>query len=94
MRYRTRLVLLVTGLLASAIISYLGCLHGQHRNALLASAEDLGQIVANLLARSAGLANEIREVEEDAGRPDGGRSSNHSSFHQRRREGGLSRRRK
>ena len=64
MRYRTRLVLLVTGLLASAVIVISALLAWNTRNALLDSAEDSGEMVANLLARSAGLANEIpREVE-------------------------------
>ena len=64
MRYRTRLVLLVTGLLASAVIVISALLAWNTRNALLASAEESGQMVANLLARSAGLANEIpSEVE-------------------------------
>jgi hypothetical protein len=51
MRYRTRLVLLVTGLLAGAIIVLSALLAWSTRNALLASAEDSGQMVANLLAR-------------------------------------------
>ena len=68
MRYRTRLVLLVTGLLASAVIIISALLAWNTRNALLASAEDSGKMVANLLARSAGLANEIpSEVEEMLG---------------------------
>jgi class 3 adenylate cyclase len=67
-RYRTRLVLLVTGLLASAIIILSALLAWNTRNALLASAEDAGQMVAKLLARSAGLANEIPgEVENMLG---------------------------
>ena len=65
MRYRTRLVLLVTGLLAGAIIVLSALLAWSTRNALLASAEDSGQMVANLLARSAGLANEIPGEVED-----------------------------
>ena len=65
MRYRTRLVLLVTGLLASAIIILSALLAWSTRNALLASAEESGQRVANLLARSAGLANEIPGEVED-----------------------------
>ena len=60
MRYRTRLVLLVTVLLASAVIVISGLLAWNTRNALLASAEESGQMVADLLARSAALANEIR----------------------------------
>src|SRR3974390_3726913 len=64
-RYRTRLVLLVTGLLASAIIILSALLAWNTRNALLASAEDSGQMVAKLLARSAGLANEIPGEDED-----------------------------
>ena len=68
MRYRTRLVLLVTGLLASAVIVISTLLAWNTRNAVLASAEESGQMVANLLARSAGLANEIpSEVEEMLG---------------------------
>ena len=68
MRYRTRLVLLVTGLLASAVIVISALLAWSTRNAVLASAEEFGQMVANLLARSAGLANEIpSEVEEMLG---------------------------
>ena len=68
MRYRTRLVLLVTGLLAGAIIILSALLAWNTRNALLASAEDSGQMVAKLLARSAGLANEIPgKVEEMLG---------------------------
>lgn len=68
MRYRTRLVLLVTVLLASAIILISGLLAWNTRNALLESAEGSGQMVANLLARSAALANEIpNEVEEMLG---------------------------
>jgi adenylate cyclase len=68
MRYRTRLVLLVTVLLASAVIVISGLLAWNTRNALLASAEESGQMVANLLARSAALANEIpNEVEEMLG---------------------------
>ena len=67
-RYRTRLVLLGTGLLASAIIILSALLAWNTRNALLASAEDSGQMVAKLLARSAGLANEIPgKVEEMLG---------------------------
>jgi class 3 adenylate cyclase len=67
-RYRTRLVLLVTGLLASTIIILSALLAWNTRNALLASAEDSGQMVAKLLARSAGLANEIPgEVENMLG---------------------------
>jgi adenylate cyclase len=65
MRYRTRLVLLVTGLLASAIIVLSALLAWSTRSALLASAEESGQMVANLLARSAGLANEIPGEVED-----------------------------
>jgi adenylate cyclase len=68
MRYRTRLVLLVTGLLASAVIVISALLAWNTRNAMLASAEESGKMVANLLARSAGLANEIpNEVEEMLG---------------------------
>src|SRR5262245_29016802 len=68
MRYRTRLVLLVTVLLASAVILISGLLAWNTRNALLESAEGSGQMVANLLARSAALANEIpNEVEEMLG---------------------------
>ncbi len=59
MRYRTRLVLLVTLLLASAVAVISALLAWNTRNALLASAEESGEMVANLLARSAGLANEI-----------------------------------
>jgi adenylate cyclase len=65
MRYRTRLVLLVTGLLASAVLVISGVLAWNTREALLASAEGSGQMVANLLARSAGLANEIPGEVED-----------------------------
>src|SRR5262245_6397036 len=65
MRYRTRLVLLVTGLLAGAIIVLSALLAWSTQNALLASAEDSGRMVANLLARSAGLANEIPSEVED-----------------------------
>jgi class 3 adenylate cyclase len=65
MRYRTRLVLLVTGLLASAVIVISAVLAWNTRNAVLASAEESGQMVANLLARSAGLANEIPNEVED-----------------------------
>src|SRR5215831_12218946 len=65
MRYRTRLILLVTGLLASAIIVLSALLAWSTRNALLASAAESGQMVANLLARSAGLANEIPGEVED-----------------------------
>jgi adenylate cyclase len=68
MRYRTKLVLIVTGLLASAVIIISALLAWNTRNALLTSAQDSGQMVANLLARSAGLANEIpNEVEEMLG---------------------------
>ena len=68
MRYRTRLVLLVTGLLASAVIVISALLAWNTRNAMLASAEESGKMVADLLARSAGLANEIpNEVEEMLG---------------------------
>ena len=68
MRYRTRLILLVTGLLASAVIVISALLAWNTRNAVLASAEESGQMVANLLARSADLANEIpNEVEEMVG---------------------------
>jgi adenylate cyclase len=67
MRYRTRLVL-VTGLLAGAVIIISSVLAWSTRSALLASAEDSGEVVANLLARSAGLANEIPgDVEEMLG---------------------------
>jgi len=65
MRYRTRLILLVTGLLAGAIIVLSALLAWSTQNALLASAEDSGRMVANLLARSAGLANEIPGEVED-----------------------------
>src|SRR5215470_5557944 len=58
MRFRTRLVLLVTGLLASAIVIISALLAWNTRNALLASAEDSGKMVANLLARKAGFAPE------------------------------------
>src|SRR5262245_20862454 len=68
MRYRTRLVLLVTGLLAGAVIIISSVLAWSNRSSLLASAEDSGELVANLLARSAGLANEIPgDVEEMLG---------------------------
>jgi adenylate cyclase len=68
MRYRTRLVLLVTGLLATAVIVISALLAWNTRNAVLASAEESGRMVANLLARSAGLASEIpNEVEEMLG---------------------------
>jgi hypothetical protein len=61
-------VLLVTGLLASAVVIISALLAWNTRNALLTSAEASGQMVANLLARSAGLANEIpNEVEEMLG---------------------------
>jgi adenylate cyclase len=67
MRYRTRLVLLVTGLLASAVVIISALLAWNTRNALLTSAEASGQM-GNLLARSAGLANEIpNEFEEMLG---------------------------
>ena len=65
MRYRTRLVLLVTGLLASAVVVISALLAWNTRNAVLASAEESGRMVANLLARSAGLANEIPNEVED-----------------------------
>jgi adenylate cyclase len=65
MRYRTRLVLLVTGLLTGAVIIISCVLAWSTRSALLASAEDSGELVANLLARSAGLANEIPGEVED-----------------------------
>jgi len=65
MRYRTRLVLLVTGLLASAVIVITMLLAWSTRSALLASAEESGRMVANLLARSAGLANAIPGEVED-----------------------------
>jgi class 3 adenylate cyclase len=65
MRYRTRLVLLVTVLLASAIIVISGLLAWNTRNALLESAEESGQMIANLLARSAALANQIPNEVED-----------------------------
>ena len=65
MRYRTRLVLLVTGLVASAVIVISALLAWNTRNAVLASAEESGEMVANLLARSAGLANEIPGEVED-----------------------------
>jgi len=68
MRYRTRLVLLVTGLVASAVIVISTLLAWNTRNAVLASAQESGEMVANLLARSAGLANEIPgEVEDTLG---------------------------
>jgi class 3 adenylate cyclase len=59
MRFRHRLVLLVTGLLAIAITIISVSLAWNTRNALLLSAEGSGKMVANLLARSAGLANEL-----------------------------------
>jgi adenylate cyclase len=65
MRYRTRLVLLVTGLLAGAVIIISSILAWSTRSALLASAEDSGELVASLLARSAGLANEIPGTVEE-----------------------------
>ena len=81
MRYRTRLVLLVTGLLASAVLVISGVLAWNTREALLASAEGSGQMVANLLARSAGLANEIPgEVEDYARCADGGRGANRGAL--------------
>lgn len=68
MRYRTRLVLLVSALLAATIIATTGLLAWNTRNAILASAEQSGRMVANLLARSAALATEIpSEVEKMLG---------------------------
>ena len=64
MRYRTKLVLLVSVLLAAATIVTSALLAWNTRKAILASAEQSGKMVANLLARSAALASEIpREVE-------------------------------
>jgi class 3 adenylate cyclase len=65
MRYRTRLVLLVTGLVASAVIVISALLAWNTRNAVLASAQESGEMVANLLARSAGLANKFPGEVED-----------------------------
>ena len=65
MRYRTRLVLLVTGLLAGAVIIISSLLAWSTRSALITSAENSGELVASLLARSAGLANEIPGDVED-----------------------------
>ncbi|MGV1014084.1 MAG: adenylate/guanylate cyclase domain-containing protein, partial [Methyloceanibacter sp.] len=68
MRYRTRLVLLVSALLAAATIATTALLAWNTRQAILASAEQSGGMVANLLARSAALASEIpEEVEEMLG---------------------------
>src|SRR5262245_17492246 len=65
MRYRTRLLLLVTGLLAGAVIIISSMLAWSSRSSLLASAEDSGELVANVLASSAVLTNENTcDVEE------------------------------
>ena len=65
MRYRTKLVLLVSALLAAATIATSALLAWNTRNAILASAEQSGEMVANLLARSAALATEIPQEVED-----------------------------
>jgi class 3 adenylate cyclase len=64
-RLRTRLILLVTGMLVVAVFVTTVLLGWSTRRAVLGEAEATGEVVARLLARSAGLAQEIpRDVEE------------------------------
>jgi sigma-B regulation protein RsbU (phosphoserine phosphatase) len=68
MSYRTRLSLLVTGLLLFAVIAVSGLLAWNTHRAMLAEAHQSGELVAKVLARAAALATEIpREMEKVVG---------------------------
>ena len=62
--FRTRLIILVTGLLAGAVLFTTILLGWSTRQAVLEEAEANGELLARLLARSASLAREIpRDME-------------------------------
>ena len=68
MSFRTRLILLVTGMLIGAVFIPTVLLGWSTRRAVLDEAEATGEVVACLRARSAGLAQEIpTEVEQVIG---------------------------
>ena len=66
MSFRTRLILLVTGMLVIAGFITTVLLGWSTRRAVLEEAEATGEMVARLLARSAGLAQEIPSDVEQA----------------------------
>jgi class 3 adenylate cyclase len=66
MSFRTRLILLVTGMLVLAVLVSTILLGLSTRRAVLGEAAATGELVARLLARSAGLAQEIPEDVERA----------------------------
>ena len=59
MSFRTRLILLVTGMMVGAVFITTVLLGWSTRQAILDEAESTGEMVARLLARSASLAREI-----------------------------------
>jgi len=59
MSFRTRLIILVTGMLVGAVFITTVLLSWSTRQAVLGEAEATGEILARLLARSASLAREI-----------------------------------
>jgi class 3 adenylate cyclase len=59
MSFRTRLIILVTGMLVGAVFITTVLLSWSTRQAVLGEAEATGEMVARLLARSASLAREI-----------------------------------
>ena len=62
--FRTRLIILVTGLLAGAVLFTTILLGWATRQAILEEAKANGELLARLLARSASLAREIpRDME-------------------------------
>jgi len=68
MSFQTRLILLVTGMLVVAVFITTVSLGWSTRRAVLDEAEATGEVVARLLARSAGLAQEIpTDVEQVIG---------------------------
>lgn len=68
MSFRTRLIMLVTGMLVGAVFVTTVLLGWSTRQAVLSEAEATGEMVARLLARSASLAREIpSDVEQVIG---------------------------
>ncbi len=68
MNFRTRLIMLVTGMLVGAVLVTTVLLGWSTRQAVLSEAEATGEMVARLLARSASLAREIpSDVEQVIG---------------------------
>ncbi len=68
MSFRTRLIMLVTGMLVGAVFVTTVLLGWSTRQAVLSEAEAAGEMVARLLARSASLAREIpSDVEQVIG---------------------------